>query len=542
MQLETARRPAAFWPVLLIVLAVAAIGGWVRWLIASGEILWIDELHTSWCVAGDFGDVYQRALSGNQTPLYFWTSWLFVEVFGKTEFSIRLVSLISGVGTIVAAAWLVWRWTASAIATVATSILIALDFQFIYYATEARPYALIQFLGMIQVALFWRFITADDSTEQSESLEHTTQRRFRWLGLSMLSVVTALLLYTHLTSAWLLIAEVLFVAVLLVVQPSFRRQHLSRILKVTGFTALISIPAMLSLWQLVGRRSNWSSISSIPRLLEQQTMPLGCWILLPAIAMLVAILFRAIGFKSASQGHAYQWKRLGFVLLWALLPTLGVIALDRFELAPMALVRYTWIGAVAMPVFAGLVIGFVGVSKIRLVLAIALIAASLVWSPITSGKFVSSGFDARQLPGLRLEDWRSPISAINTNQAKQNHPLFLASNLIEDVDAFENSEVQFQEYLRFPLNGFYQIENENSAREIIPIPTLLRERTRDSDIEKIKNSGGAWLIVRGPRDLAFEIEDEIVSKIAIQFPDAGEPTTVHFGDPHGLVYLVSFDW
>ena len=149
----------------------------------------------------------------------------------------------------------------------------------------------------------------------------------------------------------------------------------------------------------------------------------------------------------------------------------------------------------------------------------------MIGSPITAGKFVSSGFDPSELPGLRWEDWQSPINEINASQAKRNHPVLLAANLIEDVDALENSDAEFQAYLRFPVGGFYRVENqtpsnadETVAREIIAIPTLLREHTRPSDIEKIKNSGGAWLIVRGTEELAFEIENEVVRKMASQYP------------------------
>lgn len=558
MRREPVGGSKAIWPALLIVLAVAAIGGWVRWLIASGEFLWLDELHTSWCVADGLGEVYQRALSGNQTPLYFWMSWLSVEALGESELSIRLISLIAGVGTIVAAAWLVLRWTGCTIAAVATSILIALDVQFIYYATEARPYALIQFLGVVQVALFWRLIKSCGPNVESKSVQTESESGkvvalemagSGWLGI-WLSLITALLFYTHVTSAWLFVGEAFFVCVLLVSGPALVRRGWKCLVSAAVFTTLLCIPALLQLSQLAGRRSNWSSVSSVRELLAQQTMPVGCWLLVPTAAMLIAIFSRAGGFRSSNEEHAGQNCKLGFVFLWALLPTVGVVLLDWFKIAPMALVRYTLVGTVAMPIFAGLVIGFVDVRKIRLVLAIALIAVSLVWSPITSGKFVSSGFDAGELPGLRWEDWQSPISEINANQAKRNQPVLLASNLIEDVDAFENSDAQFQAYLRFPVGGLYRIENQNSSdiesetltRKIISIPTLLREHTRASDIEKIRSSGGAWLVVRATEDLAFEIEDEIVNKMAAQFPDAGPLKTTRFGGPHSPVYLISFDW
>ncbi|MEZ6075018.1 MAG: hypothetical protein R3C56_04880 [Pirellulaceae bacterium] len=39
---------------------------------AATESLWLDELHTSWVVAGPWSDVASRARQGNQSPLFFW--------------------------------------------------------------------------------------------------------------------------------------------------------------------------------------------------------------------------------------------------------------------------------------------------------------------------------------------------------------------------------------------------------------------------------------------------------------------------------------
>ena len=119
--------------------------------------------------------------------------------------------------------------------------------------------------------------------------------------------------------------------------------------------------------------------------------------------------------------------------------------------------------------------------------------------------------------------------------------------MIEDVDAFEDSDLRFQEYLRFPVNGIHRIEhqklandeNKISGREIIAIPSQPVEHLRQSDIEKIRESGGAWLIARG-RELAIEIEDEILHKSATLHPQAPRLKTTRLG-PLSDVYLISID-
>ena len=542
----------------MLIAIITLLGGLVRWLIAATDPMWLDELHTSWVVAGELGDVYQRAQIGNQTPLFFWLTWATATIFGETELSLRLISLIAGTATIFVAGWVVFRWTGSTIAAATTSILIAFDawfnIHFIYHATEARPYALVQFLSVVQVALFWRlFFSKHEPEEQNSESPHQIvdpPSPAVWPQLILLPLVTALLFYVHYTSAWVFIAQGIFVAILLVFDAAFRRRNLKTILIAIGIAGLFLVPALPQLSQLLGRRSNWASVSSSRELLLQQALPFGCWMLAPMVALAIAIFIRPPVPKSAATkrpAKSNQIRLICFVFLWAVLPTVFAVALDSFKLAPIALVRYTLVGSVAMPVFAGLVIGISGHPRVRTVLTIGLIALTLILSPVTSGKFVSSGFATSELPRLRWEDWDAVIGEINSNQAKQNQPVFLASNLIEDVDAFEDSDLRFQEYLRFPVNGIHRIEhqklandeNKISGREIIAIPSQPVEHLRQSDIEKIRESGGAWLIARG-RELAIEIEDEILHKSATLHPQAPRLKTTRLG-PLSDVYLISID-
>jgi len=563
MATPESNRHRSAWPTVLLIAIITLLGGLVRCLIAANEPLWLDELHTSWVVAGELGDVYQRAQIGNQTPLFFWLTWAAVEVFGETALSLRLVSLIAGTATIFAAGWIVFRWTGSTIAAATTSVLIAFDawfnMQFIYHATEARPYALIQFLSVIQVALFWRLSLSRpnlaepilESRSAKPANRSSQPQDAPRLELLLLPLVTALLFYIHYTSAWLFITQAIFVAILLVGDAKFRGRNLKRILYVSGMAALFLIPALPQLSQLLRRRSNWASISSSRELLLQQALPYGCWVLAPIAILAITLLIRPPTPKTAAASSmlkSNQTRCLFFVFLWATLPTVLAAALDRLNVAPIALVRYTLVGAVAMPLFAGIVVGIGRHPRMRILLTIGLITLTLILSPVTSERFVSSDFDTAKLPRLRFEDWSSAIDQINSNQAKQNQPVFLASNLIEDVKAFKQSDPRFQEYLRFPVNGIHRIKNQKlasdpnkySGHEIIAIPTLPVEHFRQADIEKIHDSGGAWLIVRGVRELAIEIQDEIVSKSAALLPEA-PPLKTARPRPLNDVYLISFD-
>ena len=54
------------------------------------EPLWIDELHSVWCIEGDWQDVLPRATVGNQSPLYFYCLKAYVSLVEFTTESIGL--------------------------------------------------------------------------------------------------------------------------------------------------------------------------------------------------------------------------------------------------------------------------------------------------------------------------------------------------------------------------------------------------------------------------------------------------------------------
>ena len=134
------------WPTWLILAAITALAAVLRlWQI--GESLWVDELHTSWCLQAGFENVPQRAAEGNQSPLYFWLLWGVTRVFGESEFTLRLPSLLAGIA-LPGMAWLLVRRLGlgekTLLTAVLASLLVAVDHTSIFYSTEARPYALVE--------------------------------------------------------------------------------------------------------------------------------------------------------------------------------------------------------------------------------------------------------------------------------------------------------------------------------------------------------------------------------------------------------------
>src|SRR5262245_40225438 len=127
---------------LAAILAVTLLGtAWHIW-IARGS-LWVDELHTAWCTRGSETGVAPRAAIGNQSPPFFWLEWALVQLFGEHEWALRLPSLIAGSLLPLALCWLAWRWTNQGLVALTAAALVLIDPLSNFFATEARPYALV---------------------------------------------------------------------------------------------------------------------------------------------------------------------------------------------------------------------------------------------------------------------------------------------------------------------------------------------------------------------------------------------------------------
>ena len=116
----------------ILLTVVISLGIFVR-VSSTAEPMWLDECHTAWAVNADsLSVVAGRAADGNQPPLYFALVWSVTQVFGLTEFSLRLVSLVAGSAMIIIASlWaraLTSRWSAA----ILVAGLVAFDGQFIF--------------------------------------------------------------------------------------------------------------------------------------------------------------------------------------------------------------------------------------------------------------------------------------------------------------------------------------------------------------------------------------------------------------------------
>ncbi len=180
-------------------LAVLAVLLRFAWL--TNQSLWYDEgFSLDFSTGPGIADAWNRISSApgseRYQPLYYLVLFLWRAVFGSGEAALRVLSAILGSGAVLVLACTAGRtfgrrhalWTLALGATAATAV---------YYSQEVRPYALVLFVGALQLAAFLELDRADG--------DGTPRARWAFWAASALAFATSLLL--GLFAASMLIAE-----------------------------------------------------------------------------------------------------------------------------------------------------------------------------------------------------------------------------------------------------------------------------------------------------------------------------------------------
>ena len=488
-------RGLVYLPVVLAVL----VGSGLR-LQSLTESLWLDEMHTAWVATGEFHEIVDRAQIGNQSPFYPALVWLSTQTFGENEFAVRLLSWVAGVALIVTSFLVIDRWCQAPLLGGLVAWLIAVDPHSIFFSQEARPYAWVQWFGVLQIAAFAAVLE-----------ENTKGRRAAWI------TTTIILFYLHYTSLLILVGEAVFWCVRKVTRQDGRRDFTTRLVDV-GLILLATVPSWSHLWAITGRRGNWSIFVDSPSWLEVVLVfRLDIWIGIPlAILVFLGAIAKLTGFRM------WDPKLLAKERLWVIgccfcVPLLTAWGLTEFDLFRVFFRRYLMVIA-ALPMLAagllgtGLVItGLPSVGPLKpsvrttYCLLTGLIAAMLL---LPTPAFPINGVPHRH----SFEDWRGAIGLVN-EQASRDWPVFLRAGLIEDRDLrSEKATQELVRYCLYPVRNIYPLDTPDE--KLFPLPSQRSWEVSSDEIEAIEQAGGVWLLVRGSPETADHIGTRLVEWLA----------------------------
>ena len=305
------------------------------------------------------------------------------------------------------------------------------------------------------------------------------QPRFSW----SVSLLTFLVLTTHLTGGLLIAAELIVLALA-------RPKTTKPILISLGTGCLAALPLMLVALSVFENRGQWAAASGAAQLFDDWRNPLLLqWI--PAVLFLAKFWHPAKWMTQKSQDgtkSTYGLRNAAVLAAaWMIVPLLLSLVLDYFSI-PVASYRYTTVVSLAPPVLIGLALAMIHSRNMVIVCAFMIVVGDLALNPVAYSLVEHS-----RLPQYRLEDWESTIGFANDADSETEKLVFLFSNIYEDAQALENQSSSFQSYLRFPVAGIYKLDADHT---VIPMPTLAQAPWKDEHLQQLFKNGGAIAICR----------------------------------------------
>lgn len=164
--------------ILLSLITLLALG--LRLYRLGSDSLWLDEAFSVVISQGDnLQHIIELTNNDIHPPLYYLILHFFLKLQGPIEVTARLISVIFGVLLVPAVYYVGMRLFDKRTALVA-SFLCAISIAGITYSQEARMYAMVAFIAVIEIYAFYRAITEN--------------RRIYW---AIFSLSAILIIYTH---------------------------------------------------------------------------------------------------------------------------------------------------------------------------------------------------------------------------------------------------------------------------------------------------------------------------------------------------------
>lgn len=353
------------WAVLITV----GIGAALRLYRLGAESLWIDEVFTvSMATEFTLGELlFEVPQFEPHPPLYNTLMWGWVALTGTSEAMLRFPSVAFSVAAMPVLYLLVRRLFDRPAAVVAT-LLFAISPLQLWYAQEARMYALLVLLTVTSAYLLIRLVEGFD---RREAIAYV--------------LVGALLGYTHVYGLFVLLAQAMF-ATWVVYRPTLSTEWTARHLVGSyGAIGLLTAPwtGLLVHRTIAPDRyppdvMAWLGSPDTTALVETVSLfafgttkttrpysvlthPPEPFVVVVGIALLLVVGFFTLG---AFDDHR---RSLLFVTLWLLVPVIVPFALS-FVIQPMYELRYVIVAAPAFLILVSLGVTAISLRHVRLVL------------------------------------------------------------------------------------------------------------------------------------------------------------------------------
>ncbi len=366
---------------LIFIAAVLIVAAAIRFYGIGRRSIWYDEAVTLGLVRLPFWDHLRHAWDtnlNNQFVYYLlFRPW---HALGEAEETVRAFSALFSVAGVAVVYFLGRRLFGSAAGVVA-ALALALHAGSIWYAQEARSYALATFFVLLSSLFLVRFIQGGARRDL-----------IAWVAASTLSC------YAHFFAGYVVAAQIVSLAALGLQELRQRKALAGAIASVMVLTLPIVITMILTPMDIV----NWIPPLSLKGIVDNAEFLSGgnSWLLLFSLAFFVVLTVRIFQTQTKALG---RWST-ALVLAWSILPPLALAAISVFQ--PILINRYLMFAVPAWSLSAGGVLGRL-MERGR----IAMIGACMALGLMISAQVYAFWIYNYVRPPFS-EDWRTPAAQV----------------------------------------------------------------------------------------------------------------------------------
>lgn len=457
---------------LISLLLITAIGATLRIYKLGSDSIWLDEAYSIQISHKSLSAIVEETSKDVHPPLYYFALHYWIKLFGDSEFSSRLLSTVFGTLAILSiyfiASLLFDRGTG-----LLASMLLALSPFNIAFAQEARMYTLFTLLALLSMYFFIKLL-------EDRSL----------FALAAYALSSALMLYTHVYSLFVIIAQNLYWLSLLFISRGIFKRIWKRCLLAQTLLLLLFLPWLSRLVQQIThvQKGFWIPRPTARTILETFVTYAGsnelAWILFPLVAL--AIFAGLRGSESVKGEAALNEKpesvlssrlKIYLLLLWLLCPLILSFIISQFS-TPIFQTKYTIPSSLAFIILASRGLLRVSFHQLRMLLILLLVCFSLA--------------DLRNYYGAIKKDmWRESVAKFEQLASPGDLVLF------ND----RSGQTPFDYYLRrtdLVEKGFPDYDAELRADNLTG---MLRP--------VVENHNRVWLVISHPNVLSPLIAEQI---------------------------------
>lgn len=322
------RLPATLWVVLGLALAL-------RLHQITETSIWFDEAFSIFAVQSSFANMLDKVIrEAIVPPLYYSVLYVWVALFGQSEFVVRSLSLIFGMMSVILMYVTASRIYAKPVGVIAAFLLATATFH-IFYSQETRMYALFSLLALASFHGLLRL-----KSDQ------------RFAEFSIYGVSTLLMLYTHIFGVFFVVAQNLYYLVLLFLKvpnlPQLRHWIVLQSVIVTLYVPWLWV--FFTGKDKIAGEDFWIQAPNLQSTVNLFSSFIGSQIGL-ALVVLVS-LFLVICVLMKKPGRSLRWSRIfereGLLLLWLLVP---IVISSLYSVLVQPILHPRYVIAASLPIY-----------------------------------------------------------------------------------------------------------------------------------------------------------------------------------------------